>query len=197
MGDVVVTVPRAQWPAWLREGDLPGQAARGVSHFWLAPPLPPMAPGERVYVVASNRLRGYAPLVGVEERCTLRPHDGMGCLMRAGGAVAVTVLRYFPAFQGWRDRFWDRAEEVPFPRWQDLRAWIPDPDAPPYVPCAPCHRCGRCVPVARQGREPVQVLSVLPGSHTAQWHTQQRIVCRPGDGDGCRPAPARGEDRTP
>lgn len=60
------------------------------------------------------------------------------------------------------------------------------PAAAPYTPGAPCHRCGRCVPVAMQDREPWRVLTIASGSHTAAWVTQQRIVCRAGDREGCR-----------
>jgi len=117
MSDVVVTIPRHLWEAWLAEGDLPGQEAQYESHFWIPfPPPSQIDPGERVYVVAHNRLRGYAPLVRIEERCQLNP--GRSCLVRAGGAVAVTIPKAIRGFQGLRYAWWNRADEVPFPTWE-------------------------------------------------------------------------------
>jgi hypothetical protein len=116
MADVIVTVPMRLWAAWIAEGDLPGDEAEYESHFWVPRPLPRIGVGERVYVAAFGRLRGYAPLYDVEERCQLdrRRH----CLVRLGGAVAVTIDEPIPGFRGWRYRFWDRADEIPFPSWR-------------------------------------------------------------------------------
>lgn len=117
--DVVVTVPQRLWAEWLDEGCLPDDerselmAEFMVFHFWLQHPLPDMRPGDRVYVVAHGRLRGYAPLVGIEQRCRLRP--SMGCLVRRGGSVAVTIDRPIRGFRGWRYVDWKRSEEHAFP----------------------------------------------------------------------------------
>jgi hypothetical protein len=117
MSDLVVTCPRHLWTAWLDEGDLPGSEAKYESHFWIPrQPLPKAEPGDRVYVVAHNKLRGYAPLVAVESYCQLNPYRA--CLVRHGGAVAVTIAEPIRGFQGWRYRFWDRADERTFPDWQ-------------------------------------------------------------------------------
>lgn len=117
MSDIVVTVPKRLWKEWIEEGDLPGEEARWESHFWLAgrafPPI--IKPGERVYVVAHGKLRGYAPLVRVEPVCTLRP--AVSCLVRAGGAVAVTIPEPVCGFRGWHYRWWNRSDEQPFPDW--------------------------------------------------------------------------------
>jgi hypothetical protein len=114
--DVVVTCPMAAWEEWIEEGDLPGEPYTGDTfHFWLGGPLPEMQPGERVYVVAYGRLRGYAPLVSIERRCRLRP--SVGCLVRRGDAVAVTIDRPIRGFRGWRYVDWERSEEKPFPDW--------------------------------------------------------------------------------
>lgn len=116
MTDVVVTVPKGIWADWIDEGDLPEMPDEDmVSHFWLHRPLPKMERGDRVYIVAHGKLRGYAPLRGIEQRCSLRP--SVGCLMRAGGAVAVTIPESIRGFQGWRYRWWERDTEVPFPDW--------------------------------------------------------------------------------
>lgn len=116
MSDLVVTVPRRLWLDWISEGDLPGQDAQYESHFWIYTNPPYIKPGERVYIVAHGRLRGYAPLVRVEQICQLNPR--MGCLVRAGGAEAVTIDEEIRGFQGVRKRWWDRAAERPFPDWQ-------------------------------------------------------------------------------
>lgn len=116
MSDVVVTVPMGMWESWLAEGDLPGAEPEYESHFWIPrATIPRIAPGERVYIVAHGKLRGYAPLTAIEEVCEL--NQSRACLVREGGAVAVTVPEYIRGFQGWRYRWWDRSHEVPFPEW--------------------------------------------------------------------------------
>ncbi len=123
MPDVCVTVPMAAWEEWLWEGDLPDEQYTGDTyHFWLQRPLPDVQPGARVYVVAYGLLRGYAPLVAVEQRCKLRP--SMACLVRQGSAVAVTIDQPIRGFRGWRYRDWDRSAERPFPAWRT--AGLPD-----------------------------------------------------------------------
>ena len=117
MSDVVVTVPKDRWADWISEGDLPGQiwgsgdaGSDGWYDFYLGGPLPDIKPGDRVYIVAHGRLRGYAPLVRVDRR--------ERSLVRQGGAVAVTIPEPIRGFQGWRYRWWDRSAEVAFPDWQ-------------------------------------------------------------------------------
>jgi hypothetical protein len=115
VSDVVVTVPKGMWEEWIEEGDLPGEEAEFESHFWLGGALPKMEFGDRVYIVAHGKLRGFAPLIEIERRCRLRP--SVGCLLRHGDAEAVTIPEPIRGFQGWRYRWWDRAAEVPFPDW--------------------------------------------------------------------------------
>lgn len=112
--DVVVTVPKSfGLNTWVAEGDLPGQPWSGLEfHFYLGGAVPAIKPGERVYVVYNGKLRGYAPLVRVESSIT-----GGYALVRRGGAVAVTVDEYIRGFRGFRYRWWDRADEKPFPNW--------------------------------------------------------------------------------
>ena len=119
MADVVVTVPKKLWLDWLDEGDLAGEpwSEEAEYHFWLSPDaLPTIIPGDRVYIVAWGRLRGYAPLVRVERRCKLAP--GRACLVRRNGAVAVTISEPVIGFQGWRYRWWEREAEVGFRDWK-------------------------------------------------------------------------------
>lgn len=114
MSDVVVTVPRDQWFNWLAEGDLPGQPWTGNEWaYYLGGRAPVIRPGERVYIVCRDRLRGYAPLVSIA-------HRAYGyALIRRGGAVAVTIDVRIPGFRGWRRRWWARDDERPFPAWRE------------------------------------------------------------------------------
>lgn len=107
MSDVVVTVPARRWPEWLAEGDLPGQPWSGLEFFFhVGSGVPVIKPGERVYIVALGRLRGYAPLVRVERI------DAGGCeLVRRGDAVACTIDEPITGFRGFRYRWWSRTEE--------------------------------------------------------------------------------------
>ena len=116
MTDVVVTVPKGAWSRWLGEGDLAGDPAMYESHFWLAyGRLPAIEHGDRVYIVAHGKLRGYAPLLRVERSCRLAP--SRSCLVRGGGARAVTIAEPVRGFQGWRYRWWSLSDERPFPGW--------------------------------------------------------------------------------
>lgn len=117
MADVVVTVPLPMWDEWIAEGDLPGDAWTGMtSHFWFWSAMPDIRIGERVYVVAHGKLRGYAPLWDRHLSCPLRPRAK--CLMRRGGAVAVTIPEPIRGFRGWRYRWWNTAIELRFPDWR-------------------------------------------------------------------------------
>jgi hypothetical protein len=119
MSDVVVTVPKGMWGGWIAEGDLPGEEPLYDSHFWISWPggaSPQIGPGERVYIVAHGKLRGYAPLVRKESVCRLQ--GNRQCLVRQGGAVAVTIPEPIRGFQGWRYRWWEREDERPFPEWR-------------------------------------------------------------------------------
>jgi len=117
MSDVVVTVPKGMWQSWIDEGDLPGAPPKFRSHFWIGKQtVPDCRIGDRVYIVAHGKLRGYAPLVGIENHCKLRPERA--CLMREGGAVAVTIPEQITGFMGWRYRWWSVKDEIPFPDWK-------------------------------------------------------------------------------
>ncbi len=113
MSDVVVTVPKARWADWLSEGDLAGQQWSGETYgFTLASKPPQMMPGDRVYIVAHGKLRGYSPLQAIA------PHGGGFVLIRGNGAVAVTIPEPIVGFMGWRYRWWEREIEVQFPNWK-------------------------------------------------------------------------------
>ena len=114
MSDVVVTVPKDfGLREWIAEGDAAGEPYTGKEWgFRCGGPAPTIAPGERVYIVCNNRLRGYAPLV------RLAWYGNRGSFVRGGGAVAVTLGFPIVGFRGWKYRWWDRAEERPFPDWR-------------------------------------------------------------------------------
>jgi len=113
MSDVVVTVPKAKWEEWIAEGDLPGDEHQGDAYaFWLYGPEPEIDLGERVYIVAHGKLRGYAPLTDFDTS------GGRLGLIREGGAVACTIDKPIQGFRGWRYRWWERNDERPFPDWR-------------------------------------------------------------------------------
>lgn len=122
MIDFVVTVPidfryddepgLRGLDAWVSEGDAPGTEWSGTDWvFNVRGRVPEFEPGARLYVVCEDRLRGYSPIVRVDY--------GMGEVefIRRGGAVAVTIPERITGFRGWRERWWHREDEVPFPDW--------------------------------------------------------------------------------
>jgi hypothetical protein len=128
MSDVVVTVPKnfryagfRGLKAWCAEGDCAGDA-QDSGETWdytTWGPRPDITPGDRVYVVCEDRLRGYAPLVEMifGER---RSGQGYVTFLREGGAVAVTIPERITGFRGWRYRWWNRADESEFLNWRTV-----------------------------------------------------------------------------
>ena len=119
MTDLVVTCPKHFWAEWIDEGDPAGEPYQGGEWAWYTGRCnatmqykPPIEPGERLYIVAHGRLRGYAPVVRVEEI------NGRWAIIRRGGAEAVTLKEGIRGFQGWRLRWWEREDEIPFPDWK-------------------------------------------------------------------------------
>ena len=114
MPDLVVTVPKWFWPDWIAEGDAAGATESGEewAFFLNIKTKPPVLPGERLYIVAHDRLRGYAPVVRVV-------HTDRGwAICRKGGAVACTIKEPVRGFQGWRYRWWRYDMELPFADWR-------------------------------------------------------------------------------
>lgn len=111
MSDLVGTCPKDFWAEWLAEGDAAGESPTGQEYGWYTGhSLARSArPGDRFYVVAHAKLRGYAPVVRVE---------GRWAIIRSGGAVAVTITEPIPGFRGLRLRWWSRDAEVEFPDWR-------------------------------------------------------------------------------
>lgn len=113
MSDLVVTVPQNFWAEWILEGDAAGDAPTGETWgFTVGPRRPPVDPGERLYIVAHNRLRGYAPVTKVERV------GSTWCIGREAGAVAVTIPKIIKGFRGWQKRSWAIEDEVPFDHWE-------------------------------------------------------------------------------
>lgn len=114
--DLVGTCPKTFWKEWLEEGDCAGEPSTGFSYCWNTRDRKArlVRPGDRFYVVAHDRLRGYAPVVRVE----FDPTDGWYCIVRAGGAIPVTLMDPIPGFRGLRKRWWNREDEHPFPDWR-------------------------------------------------------------------------------
>jgi hypothetical protein len=119
VSDLVGTCPKGEWEEWIAEGDAAGLPESGEEWGWFTATAimdssrwlngrPPISPGERFYVVAHGKLRGYAPVTRVV--------DGVIC--RRGGAVAVTITQPIPGFRGLRRRWWRREDEIPFPDWK-------------------------------------------------------------------------------
>lgn len=117
MSDLVVTCPRDFFLDWIDEGDAAGDPYSGEEWGWYTRgPRPPIKPGERLYVVAHGRLRGYAPVTRLVEA------PGAWCICRRGDAVAVTIAEEIRGFRGWRHAWWDRVDERPFPGWREVRS---------------------------------------------------------------------------
>ena len=120
--DVVVTVPKnfeyagfKGLAAWIAEGDAAGTEWSGEEwHFTLGGSRPNIKKGERVYIVCSGKLRGYAPLLLIDEYDNWRY-----ALVRGGGAVAVTIDEPIQGFRGFRYRWWDYSAERPFSNWKE------------------------------------------------------------------------------
>lgn len=115
MSDVVVTVPMSfGLDNWIAEGDAAGDKWSGqLWDFGVAGGRPDITIGERVYIVYNKKLRGYAPLVELQEAGW-----NYWYLVRGGDAVAVTIPEPIIGFRGWRRRWWKRDIEVPFQEWR-------------------------------------------------------------------------------
>lgn len=147
MTDLVATCPKSFWREWIAEGDPAGTPWSGQRWGWyINGARPKIEAGDRLYIVAHGRLRGYAPVialyglsfdpdqgarppVGVYVPADHHPRDYRDgelvesavrnwCIERAGDAVAVTITDAIPGFRGLRKAWWDRSEEVAFPDWQ-------------------------------------------------------------------------------
>lgn len=112
MVDLVGTCPKDEWDDWLFEGDNAGDSGAGQEYEWCSGhSLARMIePGDRFYIVAHGKLRGYALVTRVQG----------GCIIRRGNAVACTLGEGIKGFRGLRRRWWARSEECPFPDWKTV-----------------------------------------------------------------------------
>ena len=64
MEDLVGTCPMGKWEDWIAEGDAAGEPDTGKEWAWYTfHPLDwKIEVGDRFYIVAHGRLRGYAPV---------------------------------------------------------------------------------------------------------------------------------------
>lgn len=113
MADLVVTCPKNFFREWIAEGDAAGEPYTGEEWGWfMGGSKPDIGPGDRLYVVAWNLLRGYAPVTRLVQT------ERGWCICRRGDAVAVSIPEPIKGFRGWRRRWWDRSLERPFPEWK-------------------------------------------------------------------------------
>src|ERR1017187_4978553 len=106
--DLVGTCPKDFWEEWIAEGDAAGDPVTGEEWGWYTGDrkAASIKPGDRFYVVAHGKLRGWAPVTRVE-KCP----DGSFVICRQGGAVACTISEPIPGFRGLRLRWWPRRSE--------------------------------------------------------------------------------------
>ena len=118
--DLVATVPKTRWDDWLAEGDCAGTPTTGAVYAWVtsSPVARYCRTGDRLYIVAHGKLRGWAVIGQVERFILALPRPAQYEINRAGGAVACTIPTAIPGFPGLRKRWWDRKLEVPFPDWR-------------------------------------------------------------------------------
>jgi hypothetical protein len=112
MADLVGTCPKDFWKEWIAEGDAAGDPPTGEEWGWYtASPLARIIhPGDRFYVVAHGKLRGWAPVTRLQTSSTGESF----CICREGGGVACTIDFPIPGFRGLRKRWWPREMEKPF-----------------------------------------------------------------------------------
>jgi len=116
MTDLVGTCPKDFWEEWIAEGDAVGDPVTGEEWAWYTSHslARDIKPGDRFYVVAHGKLRGWAPVTRVE---VIDYHSYAIC--RRGDAVACTIAEPIPGFRGLRVRWWKREDEIDFPNWKE------------------------------------------------------------------------------
>ncbi len=130
-GDFVVTVPinftHPDAPglkgldAWVAEGDAAGDPWSGQEWAFTSYGVLPGCDvaDSRLYIVCEDRLRGYSPITAIRyDQSRFRAGRAPIAFIRKGGAVAVTVRERIAGFRGYRRRWWERSDEVPFPDWK-------------------------------------------------------------------------------
>ena len=117
MADLVGTCPKDFWEEWIAEGDAAGDPPTGQEWGWYTSHrlAKSMKPGDRFYVVAHGKLRGWAPVTRVVVEGSDNDHY---VICREAGAVACTIPEIIPGFRGLRLRWWPREQEQPFENWK-------------------------------------------------------------------------------
>lgn len=120
MTDLVGTCPMDFWEEWIAEGDpadTPFTGAMWSGKLWSWYTRSPSAklarPGDRFYVVAYGKLRGYAPILFVTDNSA-----GGYQIVRGGHAQGVTIDAPISGFRGLRLRWWPYDSEQLFPTWR-------------------------------------------------------------------------------
>ncbi len=122
MSDLVGTCPKDFWKQWIAEGDaasdMTGIVYPSITgedwHWYTKHSLARTIHfGDRFYVVCHGKLRGWAPVVRVDNL----GQEGFG-IVRRGEAVACTIPEAIPGFRGLRVRWWKREAEQAFPNWR-------------------------------------------------------------------------------
>lgn len=116
MVDLVGTCPKDFWREWIAEGDAAGEPESGEEWGWWTEHslITKIQPGDRFYVVAHGKLRGWSPVTRVH-RPLMRAG---GAICRKGNGVACTIGEAIPGFRGLRVRWWHRDAETSFPEWR-------------------------------------------------------------------------------
>jgi hypothetical protein len=116
MADLVGTCPKTFWEEWIAEGDAAGDPETGEEWGWYTAHhlASGIKPGDRFYVVAHGKLRGYALVTSLSQ--TADREQWIIC--RRGGAIACTIPELIPGFRGLRLRWWKVEDEIPFPDWK-------------------------------------------------------------------------------
>lgn len=116
MADLVGTIPKTFFAEWIAEGDCAGDPYTGEEWGWYthSPLAAKIELGDRFYVVAHGKLRGWAPVTRIQHGFS----NGGWVICRGGDAVACTVPFAIPGFQGLRRVFWKREDEIAFPDWR-------------------------------------------------------------------------------
>lgn len=116
MPDLVGTCPKGFWEEWLAEGDTAGTVESGLQWSWYTGDrkAASLRRGDRFYVVAHGKLRGWAPVTDL----LINDAGTKWQIIRQGNAVACTIPEPIPGFRGLRVRWWDVTQERPFPDWK-------------------------------------------------------------------------------
>ena len=114
--DLVGTCPKKTWAYWLSEGSRAGESQDGIEYRWFtnSAVASRINTGDRFYVVAHGRLRGWAPVTQV----IIYANGRTRLICRRGDAVACTIEKKIPGFRGLRKRWWSRNDERAFTHWK-------------------------------------------------------------------------------